>query len=661
MHCETKQTVKTKGKGLKKLLLVGNPNVGKSVIFGFLTGQYVTVSNYPGTTVEVSQGNATIKGEQYVVMDTPGVNSLLPMSEDEVVTRDILLNEDFDSVVQVCDTKNLRRSLVISLQLAEMCVPFVMALNMADEAEDLGITTDFAMLAKVTGVETFSTVATRRKGLNKLRESIPNPTHALLSIRYDDRIEGAIAKMEPLLPCAKISKRSLALMLIGGDASLKNWLHSVIDDSVIDQLETVVKETQSGVSEPLGYVINKERQKIVNEVVDACQTKVEKAEKGIKQWLGMVTMHPVWGLPFLLVILYLVYEFVGVLGAGVMVDFMEHTIFEKLINPYAIKFFETIMPVAFLRELFIGQYGIVTMALTYAIAIVLPITATFFIAFGMLEDSGYLPRLAIMVNKLFRLIGLNGKAVLPMVLGLGCCTMATLTTRILETKKERMIVTLLLALAIPCSAQLGVIMGMLSAISPWATVIWGGVLLLVLLVVGFLSSLIIKGEASDFILELPPIRVPKMKNIIFKTFGRIEWYLKEAVPLFVLGTLLLFAADKLMLLGLMEKAASPIVVGFLGLPERATDAFLIGFLRRDYGAAGLFSMQKGGLLTPVQSLVSIVVITLFVPCIAQFFVTIKERGLKPALIMLSFIFPFAVVVGAALNFGLNILGVTLIK
>jgi ferrous iron transport protein B len=210
MHCETKQQVKPKGKGIKKLLLVGNPNVGKSVIFGFLTGQYVTVSNYPGTTVEVSQGNATIKGEQYVVMDTPGVNSLLPMSEDEVVTRDILLNEDFDSVVQVCDTKNLRRSLVISLQLAEMGVPFVMALNMADEAEDLGITTDFAMLAKVTGVETFSTVATRRKGLNKLRESIPNPHHSLLDIRYDDRIEGAIAKMEALLPDATISKRSLA-------------------------------------------------------------------------------------------------------------------------------------------------------------------------------------------------------------------------------------------------------------------------------------------------------------------------------------------------------------------------------------------------------------------------------------------------------------------
>ncbi|MGA2192222.1 MAG: nucleoside recognition domain-containing protein [Nitrospirota bacterium] len=190
-------------------------------------------------------------------------------------------------------------------------------------------------------------------------------------------------------------------------------------------------------------------------------------------------------------------------------------------------------------------------------------------------------------------------------------------------------------------------------------IIWISVLVAVLFIAGYLSSKVFKGEASDFILELPPIRLPKLKNILIKTMGRIEWYLKEAVPLFVLGTLILFTADKLMLLGLIEKAASPVVVGLLGLPERATESFLIGFLRRDYGAAGFYSMQKAGLLNPVQVLVSVVTITLFLPCIAQFFITIKERGLKPALFMVAFIFPFAVMVGALLNFGLNHLGVTL--
>lgn len=644
---------------MKKLLLVGNPNVGKSVIFGFLTGKYATVSNYPGTTVEVSQGNAIIGGEQYVVTDTPGVNSLLPMSEDEQVTRDILLKEDFDSVIQVSDTKNLRRSLLITLQLSEMNVPFVMALNMADEAEDLGITTDFVALAETTGLDTFSTIATRRKGMNRLREAVARPRLSKLSITFDSRIEDAAERMEELLPDAKISKRSLALMLLGGDTTLRGWLHELVDDARIDALECIVSETQAMFNEPLGYVINKARIEAVNSIISACQKKVAKSERGVRQWLGAVTMHPVWGIPFLLIVLYLMFEFVGVLGAGTLVDFMEHVVFGKVINPYAIRFLEWALPGAFLRELFIGQYGIITMALTYAIAIVLPITATFFMAFGMLEDSGYLPRLAIMVNKIFRLIGLNGKAVLPMVLGLGCCTMATLTTRILETKKERMIVTLLLALAIPCSAQLGVIMGMLSGISGKATVIWAGILLLVLLVVGWLASKIIKGEPSDFVLELPPMRLPKIKNIFMKTIGRIEWYLKEAVPLFILGTLILFTADKLKVLGLVEKAASPLVVGLLGLPEKATEAFLIGFLRRDYGAAGLYAMQKQGLLNPAQVLVAVVTITLFVPCIAQFFVTIKERGMKAALLMLAFIFPFAVAVGSILHFSFQFLGVTL--
>ncbi|HEY3347574.1 MAG TPA: ferrous iron transport protein B [Nitrospirota bacterium] len=646
-------------KGLRKLLLVGNPNVGKSVIFGYLTGKYATVSNYPGTTVEVSQGNALIGTHNYTVMDTPGVNSLLPMSEDEVVTRNIILNEEFDSIVQVADTKNLRRSLLITLQLSEMGVPFVMALNMADEAENLGISTDLASLSEKLGVDTFSTTATRRKGITKLMEAIPAPRRSVLTIRYTEDIEKAILAMEPLLPESRISRRSLALMLLGGDTSLKSWLHSRLDRADVDKLDAIVKGTQAQYSDSLGYQINKERLTVVDRVAVQTQTRLKKPERGVRRWLGDITMHPVWGLPVLIVVLGLMYEFVGVLGAGTMVNFMETQVFAKWINPYAIGFFQAVMPVNFLRELFVGPYGIVTMALTYAIAIVLPITATFFIAFGMLEDSGYLPRLAIMVNRIFKTIGLNGKAVLPMVLGLGCCTMATLTTRILETKKERIIVTFLLALAIPCSAQLGVIMGMLSSISPMATLIWVGVLVVVLFLAGYLASIIVPGDPSDFILELPPIRMPKLKNIFMKTIGRIEWYLKEAVPLFVLGTLILFTADKTMLLKLVEKAGSPIVVNLLGLPPKTTEAFLIGFLRRDYGAAGLFTMQKAGLLTPVQVLVSVVTITLFVPCIAQFFVTIKERGMKTAVIMLCIVFPFAVLTGAVLNFGLNAFGITL--
>ena len=306
-----------------------------------------------------------------------------------------------------------------------------------------------------------------------------------------------------------------------------------------------------------------------------------------------------------------------------------------------------------MQELIIGDYGLVTMALTYAIAIVLPIVGFFFIAFGLLEDSGYLPRLAVMVNRIFKIMGLNGKAVLPMILGLGCDTMATLTTRILETKKERILVTLLLALGVPCSAQLGVILGLIAGLSGLATTIWLGTVVAVMLLVGYLAAKVIPGEPSDFVLELPPIRVPQLTNILVKTAARVQWYLKEAVPLFILGTFILFVGHKVGALDYIQKLTDPIVVTFLGLPSKAAEAFVIGFLRRDYGAAGLFMLAKEGALDPVQIVVSLTVMTLFVPCIANFFMMVKERGLRAALYMVAFIFPFAFGVGGVLNWVLR--------
>jgi ferrous iron transport protein B len=303
----------------------------------------------------------------------------------------------------------------------------------------------------------------------------------------------------------------------------------------------------------------------------------------------------------------------------------------------------------------VGQYGLFTMALTYAVAIILPITATFFIAFGFLEDSGYLPRIAVLTNSAFSKIGLNGKAVLPMVLGLGCGTMATMTTRILETKRERLIATFLIALAIPCSAQLGVILGMLGPYSMKVALWWIGTVLFVLLIAGTITSRVLPGSKADFFLEIPPIRMPRMGNILMKTFSRIEWYLKEAVPLFILGTLILFVLDKSHILGWIEAAASPLVVKFLGLPQQATAAFIMGFLRRDYGAAGLFELSKQGLMNEDQVIVSIVTLTLFVPCLASFFMIIKERGMKTSLLMFGLITAFALLVGGGIHFVLSLL------
>jgi ferrous iron transport protein B len=447
------------------------------------------------------------------------------------------------------------------------------------------------------------------------------------------------------------------MMLLSGDESLAEWLHTHLSEKEILQIEKIRQEIQIHLAEPIGYLINQARLRKVDELLSQVVGVRGEAPKSISSFLGNLSIHPFWGIPILLFILWITYEFVGVFGAQTSVKFLEETLFGKWLLPPITALIERLIPIPFLQEIFIGPYGVITMALTYAIAIVLPIVGCFFLVFGLMEDSGYLPRLAVMTNQIFKKMGLNGKAVLPMVLGLGCDTMATMTTRILETEKDRTIVTLLLALGVPCSAQLGVILGMFAGLPAFYLLVWVSIMAAILVVVGYLAARIIPGEASDFILEIPPLRIPQLSNVVVKTLARIEWYLKEAVPLFILGTLILFGLHKTKILILLEKAATPLIVNFLDLPPKVTEAFLIGFLRRDYGAAGLFVLAKEGQLNPHQILVSLVTITLFIPCIAQFFMMVKERGLRKALWMSAVIIPLAFGVGGVVNFLLNIFGI----
>lgn len=658
MH-EHKPKTKRQTSNLEKIALIGNPNVGKSVIFGLLTGKYVTVSNYPGTTVEITQGNISLDGKRLLLIDTPGVNSLIPMSEDEKVTRDILLTEAPLTVVQVGDAKNLKRTILITLQLSEMGIPMVLALNMIDEAMDRGISIDVESLKNTLGINVTSTIAPQRKGIKELKEAMVSPMRPTIQIKYNPVIEDYIEKISKLLPSSNISRRSLSIMILSEDESLRDWLKANVKEEALSEIERLRDECKLKFKDSVGYLINKTRIEAAEEIAGKVIKKVSPEGGKFLNFIGSISMHPVYGIPVLLAVLYGFYEFVGVFGAGTLVDFVEETIFNGYLNPAVTKAVKLIIPIELLQELLVGEYGLVTVALTYAIAIILPITVTFFIAFAILEDSGYLPRLAIMSNRIFNIIGLNGKAVLPMVLGLGCGTMAVMTSRILETRRDRIITTFLLALAIPCSAQLGVILGMLGALSLKAAIIWVSSVLVVLFVSGFLASKIVSGERTEFFLEIPPIRMPNITNIVVKTIGRVEWYLKEAVPLFILGTFILFVLHKFNLLIYLERLTSPVVVNLLGLPAKTSEAFILGFLRRDYGAAGLFTMAQQGILTPVQSIVSLVTITLFVPCLANFFMIIKERGLKTALWIIAIVFPAAFLFGGVLNWILRYFNISI--
>lgn len=755
-----------------RLLLVGNPNVGKSVIFGYLTGKYVTVSNYPGTTVEVSKGKMRYGGKDWEVIDTPGVNSLAPQSDDERVTRDMLLSAEPDVIVQVADAKNLRRTLLITSQLAELGRPLVLVMNMMDEARTRGIEIDIEGLKQLFGIPIVTTVAVEGEGLyeifktihqakvptdplaaqrarilsneafanamqaeretklplqllveslqtpdSNLRQGVeawlerqavaplPNDSATRLRIRSTATrlnemrnafLDQALTQYKKTLPNVMKEmqgaslKLALTCLLLGlllfaytelgrlfGLPTPYGWVHAWLDQTVIPAalnglnglhlgwlgtlLFGTLTEDGSTYETGLLYPAITQFTLLIAPVIFPLAFVLRRSER-FGQRLGHWTRDWRTGGPLMLIVLLLVYEFVGVIGAGTLVDALENNIFNGFLTPRL----QALIPPGLVHDFFVGEYGLISVGLTYALAIVLPIVATFFIAFSLLEDSGYLPRLAILSDRLFRVMGLNGKAVLPMVLGLGCDTMATMTTRILETKKERLIATLLLALGVPCSAQLGVLLAISGSLSLGALLTVFGVVLSQMFLVGFLSSKIIKGRRGDFIFEIPPIRVPVLKNVWNKTRYRMWWYLSEALPLFLLGTLILFVLDRVRVptpwgrlsgLDMINQTLAPLVTGILHLPEKTAQVLVLGFLRRDYGAAGLYDMVREGLMNPVQIVVALIVLTLFIPCVANFFMIIREQGLKKALLILAFITPFAITVGGVVSWVLRTLHV----
>ncbi len=371
--------------------------------------------------------------------------------------------------------------------------------------------------------------------------------------------------------------------------------------------------------------------------------------------LDRLVLSPWTGFAVVGLVLYLgFYKFVGGLGAGTAVDWLDRVVFGRWIGPAAEALTRRAIPWEAVRSLVTGPYGLLSLGLRYAFAIVLPIVSAFFLVFALLEDSGYLPRLALLLDRALKRLGLSGRAVIPLVLGFGCNTMATLVTRTLESRRERLIATLLLALAIPCSAQLGVVLGILS-VWPAAVVVWALVLILVFLAVGRLAAVLLPGEPPSFYLELPRLRWPQPVNVLRKTGARVRWYFAEILPLFLLASVLLWAGE---LTGLLQRATGLLVplVRLVGLPADAAPAFLYGFFRRDVGAAGLYELARKGLLTPASLTTAAVTITLFVPCIAQFLMMKKERGLRVAVAVLVVATTVAFTVGGLVGWLLRAVG-----
>lgn len=620
-NCNSCQKVNCLGSSCKdkdkipatKIILVGNPNVGKSVIFNALSGFYVEISNYPGTTVDVSTAFTSL-GE---IIDTPGAYSLGNFTDDEIVTQKIVNSADV--IINVVGALSLERDLFLTQQLIDMGFPLILVVNQLDEAEKNGIGIDCKKLEEKLGIKVIPTIAVKGRGISDIINAIK-----------ENRITVS-------------NKKTPSVIELLQDKQPKSC-------EVYEYLLNT--ESQNSESPKIRETIFEDRHKLIKEIIADVIFEKEKKES-LSETIGNLLLNPIIGTLVAITALYILFELLGVLVAGdivnKLVSLMDHSYI-----PWITKTTEHFVPISILNQILIGEFGVLTMSVKIIFGVLFPLILAFYLFMSILEDSGYLPRLAVLADNVLNKIGLNGRAIIPILLGFGCGTMGTLTTRILGSKKERTIATAILSISIPCAAQQGIIISLLAAIGGvkvWFVYI--AILFSLTILTGTVLDKIIPGKSSDLLIDLPPIRKPLLKNTINKTVFRVTNFLAEAIPMFTLTSIGISILNCFGFLNWLQKLLSPIVVNLLHLPAEFTNLFVMGLIRRDFAAVGLMDMAgiSSGVkaLTDLQILVASIVITLFVPCIAALMVIYKERGLKEATLIWISTFIISIGVGTIVS------------
>jgi len=574
---------------MKKIVLVGNPNIGKSAVFSRLTGAKVIASNYPGTTVEYTKGILRIPGgEKVEILDIPGIYSLEAASRAEQVALDMI--KEGNIIINIVDATNLERNLNLTVQLfKKFRIPAVIALNMMDIARHHGITIDTEKLSRKLGLPVISTVALSGQGIKELTGQLTN-------------------------------------------ASI-----------------------------PEINFIDKEKWNFIGAIVEDVQ-KTEHRHPTFAEKLSDISVHPILGLVFALIILYISFWTIRIIGES-LIRFVMDPVFNVLYEPLLENISNALGHDTLVHKILIGNlvnesidfrqsFGLLSTGFYIPLAEVLPYVFSFYLVLTLLEDIGYLPRLGILLDKLMHKIGLHGLSVISMFLAFGCNVPGALATRILETRKERFITSTLMAIAIPCMAQIAMISGLLGKYGPPAFLTLFGILFIVWLGVGMILNRYTKGESPEILVDIPHYHYPYPNAVAKKVWMRIRYFISEAIPFVLIGV---FIVTILYMTGFMEfmgKVFAPVITKVFGLPPEAISAILVGFLRKDVAI---------GMLAPLdlnfrQLIVASTVLTIYFPCVATFIVLLKELGIrdmiKSALIMLC----TALIIGGAVNWSMILLG-----
>ncbi len=626
----------------EEIALIGNPSVGKSAFFTQITGVNVIVSNIPQTTVFVQKGCSQVDNRRVLVFDLPGVYSIGAVTEDEKATKEYLLNFPPDAVIDIIDATKLERNLYLALELMEFGVPVVIALNQVDLLKRLDLDVDVARLERELGTKVIPTVAIEGLGVREaLRAAYEeaSSSHAYRRVEYETHIEAAIAELEQRIPESVVPKRTFAIKLLEGDEFFISRAGDVTQSFVAQLRDTLRREHNEDVS----ITIARGRHETAHAITEAVLSK-KAHNPTVAERFGEVAVRPETGFPLLFLLVG------GMLGllfyvGGYLNRFLS-VLFESYLFPPLFSFIDaqvaSVIVGGALKYALLGIEAVVVIAIPYILI--------FFIFLAVLEDIGYLPRVAFLLDRHTHVLGLHGRSIIPLLFGYGCSVPAIMAIRTLTTKKERIITAILVTL-VPCSARSAIIFGVVATYAGIAYALSIYVISLALIVItGRSLRSVVPGRTMGLVIEMPYVRGPRLVPILTKTWLRMKDFIYIALPLIVVGSVIFGVLNITGLLRLVEVPLAPITVGLLGLPAFASIAFVYGILRKEM-AVEMLAIAAGTLafntvMSPLQIFVFGLVVTIYVPCLATLGAMVKELGWRWALASSLFTIALAVIVGS---------------
>jgi len=627
------------------IALAGNANVGKSVIFNQLTGLHQHIGNWPGKTVEKAEGTLNFKGYTIDFVDLPGIYSLSTYSIEEIVSRDYIATEKPDLVINVVDASLLERNLFFTLQLLELEAPLLIAVNQVDLAQNKGINIDFEKAESILGVPVVPTVAISGKGVSDMLETAIEVMEKRrktepLKTSYGKEIEERIEKLVKLLNHTQLNypSRWVALKLLDDDEEVEKQVQKV-SPQIVKTAEKLRSELEDIHGHSCPTVITSERYQVASRIAKEIQQITKPHKMPLREKLHTVTTHKVFGYPIMLTTVIAV--FVGIFSFGDFTSALFSDFFFGLKTA-----FDSVVGTGIVGELIWG--GIIE-GIVGGITIALPYILPFYFILYIFEDSGYLSRIAFLMDNLMHKMGLHGKAFIPVMLSFGCNVPGCLGCRIMETTRERLLTAFVVTL-VPCAATSVIILGLVGNFVglQWALALYV-INLIIIFVLGRIAFKALPGEPTELIMEMNDYRVPHLKTVAKQTWFRLREFIVMAFPLIIVGGFIIKLAEVANLLHPIANIFSPVTVVWLGLPAVTGIALIFGVLRKELTLimlATLFGTTNFALvMTPAQMIVFTLVVMLYIPCVATIGALVKEFGWKKALLITIIEIALAILLG----------------